>query len=203
MGTTAKIGLAYVLLIAPLAGQTDQQIESALQEHLKHWGYSTVSRNPSWTPVSPLDAAHLEAQLRTDPEDTKARVRLLNYYWHSGLKEPRASMVFWLIENHPDSPVLGLDIAWLFPAGRGPDDHYRGMHDPADFAKARALWDVVFARNGDLPVEVFHNAARFFETSDPVRSEDLAKRLQKADPVEHGKVVSTFLTQILPALHNR
>ena len=203
MGPAAKIGLAFALLMAPLAGQTNRQIESALQEHLKHWGYTTVSWNPSWTPVSPQDAARLEAQLRTDPEDTNARVRLLNYYWHNGLKEPRASMVFWLIENHPDSPILGLDLAWLFPAGREPDDHYRGMHDPADFKEARVLWNVVFARNGDLPVEIFHNAARFFESSEPVRSEDLAKRLRKADPDEHGRVVSTFLTTILPSLSRK
>jgi hypothetical protein len=201
MGSTANIAAASLLAVALLHGQTDQQIDSALQEHFKHWGYSTVSWNPSWAPFSQEDAARLEVQLRAVPEDSKTRVRLLNYYWHNGLREQRAPMVFWLIESHPESPVLGLDIAWLFDSGRDPGDHYRAMHDPADFARARVLWEAVFARGAELPAEALHNAARFFETTDPVRSEELAKRLEEVDPVGHGKVVSTFLSQILPALH--
>jgi hypothetical protein len=110
-------------------------------------------------------------------------------------------MVFWLIENHPDSPILGLDIAWLFDSGHDPGDFYRPMHNPGDFAKARVLWDAVFARVAQLQAEALHNAARFFETTDPIRSEELAKQLQAVDSVGHGKVVSTFLPQISPALH--
>jgi hypothetical protein len=202
MGNTAHRLLMFVLLIWPVVGQTDGQIESVQLEHLKHWGYSTVSWNPNWRPVAAEDVERLESQLRADPEDVGARVRLLNYYWHKGLRQQRASAVFWLIDNHPESPILGLDIAWLFPGDRDPADHYRAMHDPADFIKARVLWDAVIARHLDTTPEALHNAARFFETVDQVRSEGLAKRLQEVDPAGHGKVVSTFLTQILPGLHH-
>lgn len=200
MGTTASRLLVFLFSLLPIAAQTDRQIEAVQMEHLKHWGYSTVSWNPGWKAVSAEDAARLEERLKADREDVGTRIRLINYYWQNQLRQQRAALVFWLIENHPESPVLGLDIAWLFPGDRDRGDHYRAMHDPTDFIQARMLWEAVLARHLDMP-EVLHNAARFFEVTDPGRSADLAKRLQEVDPEGHGKVVSTFLTRTLPALH--
>src|SRR5689334_8277808 len=100
-----------VLLVSPVLAQTDHEIEGVQLEHLQHWGYATVSWNPSWRPVSTEDAARLEDQLRSNPEDVITRVRLLNYYWHNQMRQQRAASVFWLIEHHPESPILGLDLA--------------------------------------------------------------------------------------------
>lgn len=100
---------AIVLQIEQTAfGQTDQQIAWVQQEHLKHWGYSTVSWSPSWKAVSVEQAAELEQQLIRDPEDAKTRIRLLTYYFHNDLRQQRVDSVCWLIEHHPESPVLGL-----------------------------------------------------------------------------------------------
>jgi hypothetical protein len=183
-----------------MAAQTDRQIETVQLEHFKHWGYSSVSWNPSWTPVSAEEASRLEDELRLNPEDPWARVRLLNDYWHNGLRQQRAQSVFWLIAHRPESPILGLDVAWLFSNERAAGDHYRAMHDDADFIQARQLWELAIARYSDVP-EVLHNAARFFEATDPAKSADLAKRLQAADPEGHGKVVDFYFNKVAPGLH--
>jgi hypothetical protein len=200
MRSSALRVLAFALLTLPVAGQTDRQIETTLLEH-QHWGYLSVSWSPAWNPIASGEAATLEDRLRANSHDVNTRVRLLNYYWHNQMRQQRAASLFWLIENHPESPVLGLDLAWLFPDDRSPGDHYRAMHDPADYIQARALWDAVIARNSDTP-EILHNAARFFEGTDALKSADLAKRLQSIDPEGHGKAVSNFLTKILPGLHH-
>lgn len=199
MGRTASRVLIFLLLGFPIAGQTDRQIQAVQLEHFQHWGYSTVSWNPSWTPVPAEDASRLEDQLRFNPEDLSARVRLLNYYWHNGFRQQRAQSVLWLIAHHPDSPILGLDLAWLFDNEKAAGDHYRAMHDDGDFIQARQLWELVTAQHLDVP-EVLHNAARFFEAADPAKSADLARRLQAADPQGHGKVVDYYFNKVAPGL---
>jgi hypothetical protein len=78
MGSTVSRLLISVVFCLPMAAQTDRQIEAVQLEHFKHWGYSSVSWNPTWTPVSAEEASHLEDQLRLNPEDHWGRVRLLN-----------------------------------------------------------------------------------------------------------------------------
>jgi len=182
-------------------GQTDHEIATVQLEHLKQWGYLTVSWSPRWKPaLSAQDVAGLEEQLSHDPDNTPARVRLLNYYWHNQLRQQRAQSVFWLIEHHPESPILGLDIAWLFPNEQMAADHYAPMHDDADFIRARKLWESSIAQHPnalEVP-EVLHNAARFFEATDPEKSEDLARRLQQVDPQGHEPVVAYYFTKVAP-----
>jgi hypothetical protein len=188
MKTTTRRLLGFVLLGLPLIGQTDRQIELAKLEHFRHWGYSSVSFN--WEPISAEDASRLENQLRSDPEDLAARVRLLNYYWHDELWQERAQSVLWLISRHPASPVLGLDIAWI----RTDSDQTTG----AGFIQARQLWASSIVQYGEVP-EVLHNAARFFEEADPATSAQLARRLQSIDPAGHGKVVEYYFSKVAPA----
>jgi hypothetical protein len=108
--------LAFVLSwqSADLA-QTSQQIQAVRNEHLSHWGYSTVSWNPSWQPVSVEQVTELEQQLSRNPEGDETRVRLLVYYFHNDQRQQRVDLVCWLIEHHPDSTLLSLDIAWILP----------------------------------------------------------------------------------------
>ena len=186
-------------MVLPVLGQTDDQIEGVQLEHLRHWGYSSVTWNPSWMPVSAEAAAVLETELRLNPEDTSARIRLLNYYWHGGMRQKRLESVLWLISHHPESPILGLDLAWLFPNEEAAHDHYRAMHDDADFVQARQLWDTVVGRHPNSP-EVLHNASRFYEATDPAKSGELARRLRDTDPIGHGKVVDYYFNRVAPAL---
>jgi len=185
-----------LLLTLPAGAQTDQQIEAVQSEHFKHWGYVAVSWNPGWQPVSAEEATRLEGRLQSDPEDVAARIRLLNYYWRNGFRTQRVASVLWLIEHHPDSPILGLDLAWLFPGGRDPGIHYRGMWDAEDFAKARVLWEAVLPQYSNTP-EALHNAARFFRQVDLARSTDLMERLRKNDPVRHAQAIDFYFSKVL------
>jgi hypothetical protein len=85
--------------------------------------------------TSPAEAAQLESQLASYPQDVAARVRLISYYYQQVIAEPRARHILWLIGNHPDAEIFqvasdltSLEITW------------HGMNSPADQDKARALW---------------------------------------------------------------
>lgn len=179
------------------SGQTSQQMQAAQGEHLMHWGYSTVSWNPSWKPVSVEQAAQLEQQLLRDPEDTETRIRLLTYYFHNDLRQQRLDSVCWLIEHHPESPILGLDTAWIFANSRVAGEHYKSaLNDTADFERVVHLWETVIALDPREP-EILHNAARFYWNHPPDRAKsvELAKRLQQIDPVDHAKALASFLAR--------
>jgi hypothetical protein len=197
MSNAAFCTISLLLCVFPAAGQTDQQIAALQQDQLNHhrWGYLTVSFNPGYIAVPPEDAARLEDQLSNDPENEAIRIKLLNYYWHNGLRQQRADSVFWLIEHHPESPILALDLAWLFPNSQLAGSHYGPMHDDADFIQARALWETALPTRLDVP-EALHNAARFFEAADPSRSADLARRLEALDPQGHSEALAYYFEKV-------
>jgi hypothetical protein len=190
--------LAFVLS-SPSAdlAQTSRQIQTVRNEHLSHWGYSTVSWNPSWQPISVVQSTEMEQQLSRNAEDDETRVRLLMYYFYNDQRQQRVDSVCWLIEHHPDSPLLGLDIVWIFPSSMMAVEHYKkAMNNIADYQRVYGLWETAVALNPNEP-EVLHNAARFFwnDPADRVKSLELAKRLQQIDPVNHSKVLTSFFAR--------
>jgi hypothetical protein len=63
--------------------------------------------------MSAEDRASLEEQVAKDPENVAARTKLLGYYFSKGrsdapAKSAQQGHVLWLIENAPESGVLGL-----------------------------------------------------------------------------------------------
>src|SRR5690242_9748302 len=56
--------------------------------------------------TSAAEAAQLESQLASHPQDVAARVRLISYYYQQMIAEPRARHILWLIENHPEAEVF-------------------------------------------------------------------------------------------------
>ena len=189
--------LGSTLLCGAAMAETSQQIQAVLSEHLLHWGYSTVSWNPSWQPVSVEQATLLEQQLGQNPHNDEARVRLLTYYFHNNLRQHRVDSVCWLIEHHPESPLLGLDTAWIFPNSKMADEHYKpALNNTADYQRVHSLWEKVVALDPREP-EILHNAARFFwnDHSDRVKSLELARRLEQIDPDRHSKVLASFFTR--------
>jgi hypothetical protein len=193
------IPILILLSTFPAAGQTDRELEAVHRQQLTHhpWGYLSVSFNPSWVAVTPVEAARLEDQLSLDPENADVRIKLLNYYWNTGQRQRRALSVFWLIEHHPESPVLGLDLAWLFASPQAAGSHFSPMHDDADFIQARKLWEAVMPTHLDVP-EALHNAARFFEATDPSNSADFARRLEQIDPQGHSALVKYYFERVAP-----
>ena len=103
------------------------------------------------------------------------------------MNQLRMESVCWLIEHHPDSPVLQLDTALLIPGHEGVKQ--------ADLTRVRGLWEA--AINGYLPPEGLHNAARFFEDVDMDKAIALATRLQNGDPTVHTQPVANFFSTVL------
>jgi len=69
--------------------------------------------------LTSTEATRLEKTLETDPEDVTARERLLVYYAGRPDDASRLSRfrhIEWLIEHHPDSPLLYRDSASFKPA---------------------------------------------------------------------------------------
>ncbi|HEV3331059.1 MAG TPA: energy transducer TonB [Bryobacteraceae bacterium] len=171
--------------MASAGAQTLGQV--AFKDH--RWGYLAVSTDSRWKQVTPAEAGQLERQLRDDPENAQIRADLLNYYWHNNLRSERVDSICWLIEHHPESPILGLDFARVFP------DH-PPQNDAADFARSRALWESAL-NPIRVESEALHNAARFFEASNVDRSIELTKLLQSLDPADHTQPVAYFYGLVL------
>lgn len=141
----------------------------------------------SYQPLSLGEASALEQQLATHPDDETARDKLLKYYWHYGLREQRLESIFWLIEHHPESPLLSQQTAQIapemsanmlkvwFPTGMP-------MNEPADFDRAIALWDQQ-VKSHPRDARVLANAARRigFDRANE-REIALLERAQQLDP---------------------
>jgi hypothetical protein len=69
------------------------------------------------------NAEKLEEQIKSNPEDVGARSNLLRYYLRAGtsyaerFKPLRRVQIVWLIEHHPDAPVLADPAGAIDPAG--------------------------------------------------------------------------------------
>ncbi len=76
----------------------------------------------------------------------------------------RRGDILWMIEHHPDAPVLGEPCATIYPSG-----HI--LSDPEGFAQARELWLKTTASS--VSIQVTTNAAIFFLTTDPPCAREL------------------------------
>jgi len=131
-------------------------------------------------------AAELEAALAKNPEDARARQKLLMFYSESGTQvigeektiAARRRHAFWLIEHHPDSELAGTWGARIFPTAAGPHP------DPAGYAQAKRLW-LAQTERPDTPVPVLTNAALFFDVADKPLAEKMLLRAQALDPQGH------------------
>ena len=180
-----RLLLGGILLALPAAAQTLEQVHP--QPH--RWGYLGVSLDPRWVVPSAERASQLEQQLRDDPENQQVRADLLNYYGHNNMRPALVDSICWLIEHHPESPILGLDIAAIF-------SYRMPASDAADFERVRALWASAL-NPARIDPEILHNAARFFEISDVDKSIEIAKQLLRLDPAGHAEAVAYFYGLVL------
>ena len=127
--------------------------------------------------TSPAEAAQLESQLASHPQDVAARVRLISYYYQQMIAEPRARHILWLIENHPEaevfrfaSDVTSLEVTW------------HGLNRAADSDKARALW-LRQAERFSTDTAVPANAAQAFPVEESIR---VLRRLRMLGPIPFG-----------------
>lgn len=125
--------------------------------------------------LSPEAAEELGRKADADFEDFESRIPLLAYYEAKGRRSPVASeahqqLVFWLIQNHPSSPVAGRREARIDI-----------IKNPNGYAKAKDLWldSAVTHRENAM---VLGNAAQFLFYPDMVIAERFLKKARVIQP---------------------
>jgi hypothetical protein len=121
--------------------------------------------------------ADLEAAVARNPEDLGSRRKLLIWYRDTGKKTlgwnemvaARRPHIFWLIEHHPDSPLILWNIS--------------ERAEPVTYAQAKKLWLSILEKP-DVSAAVLGNAAYFFEESDKPLAEKLLLRAAAVDPTQ-------------------
>jgi hypothetical protein len=131
--------------------------------------------------IGAAEAQSLEAQLEKTPEDSTARTKLLGYYYYAWMqpgeeaaKAARRKHILWLIEHHPESPILGLAEVPI-------EDRGNSLADPEGYQQARRLWLSQMESRKDN-VQVLSNAARFFQMTDKNLTESVLLRAQALQP---------------------
>jgi hypothetical protein len=126
-------------------------------------------------------AQELESQLEKNPEDLVARAKLIGYYYYQWMqpgeeatKAARRKHILWLIEHHPDSPILNLAEVTIEDVGNS-------LADPEGFKQARQLWlSQMEARKTDAPM--LGNMAKFFQMTDKNLAESALLQAKAAQP---------------------
>jgi hypothetical protein len=143
--------------------------------------------NGTATALSPAEASRIAQQLDAHPEDSEVLGKLLKYYWYRGLREPRLQLIFWLIENHPESDLHGFQTAGIFPemSKEGSATWYPAgnpLNSAEDYAHAADLWQRQVDRHPkDAPV--LFNAARALGFAAKSQSDiALVEQAQRLDP---------------------
>ncbi len=143
------------------------------------------------------DKASLEEQVAKKPNDVESRTKLLGYYFIKGRQDADAKSatqrhVVWLIENAPESQVLGL-----------PYGQIHQNRNPEGYRLAREAWLAVLKKSPEN-LSVLWNASSFFLLEDQKLSEELLLKGQGLDakdarwPASLGQIHSLKLIS-LPA----
>ena len=139
-----------------------------------------MADDKDWTSVclqggrmSAGEAAKLELELFSAPDNLNSRVLLIGYYFLDQTPEARnrrSNHIFWLIENRPEVQLY----AYGYILQRDSPDAY---------GRAKQLWTDVIASRGDDAV-VLRRASAFFMMNDRRLAEDLLRRGAAFEPNE-------------------
>ncbi len=133
--------------------------------------------NSGWG-LTPDEVSKLESHLQSNPEDFTARAKLLSYYIQQAQSSDYLRHLFWVIEHHPESPIL--DWAMMLIEKGGP------LNTPADYEQAKALWQTNIEKYPESAAVLLH-AGLFFEPGDEERAVKLlhkAYELEASNPKE-------------------
>src|SRR5262249_42588170 len=89
-------------------------------------------------------------------------------------KAGRRRHILWLIEHHPESPILGLAEVAIGETGDA-------LADPDGYKQARALW-LAQMESGKGGAMMLSNLARFFQMSDKDLAEHALLQAKSAQP---------------------
>src|SRR2546427_1186514 len=126
--------------------------------------------------LPPQQASDLEDRLKTNADDLDARMRLLGYYYFSGIRNAGADVtrtarrrhVLWMIEHHPDAELMMLPVITIDPAGHA-------LADPEGYDLAKQLWMQQADRHPE-DVSILLRAAHFVRLSDKAMALQLLKQ---------------------------
>jgi hypothetical protein len=160
-----------LLLTVPLLGAQAHTLTFLQPQQLMEQGSN----------LGPAAAQELEAQIEKNPEDLSARTKLIGYYYYQwmqpgeeGAKAGRRKHILWLIEHHPDSPILNLAEIPIEETGNS-------LADPEGYKQARKLWlSQMEARKTDAAM--LGNIAKFFQMTDKNLAESALLQAKAAQP---------------------
>lgn len=121
------------------------------------------------------DKILLEDQLAKKPNDVDSRTKLLGYYLIKGRQDSDAAAnkerhIIWLIENAPESEVLGPPYSKLHK-----------VIEPKAYSRAATAWKKTLSEAPEN-LSILKNAAAFFLIEDRKFSDDLLLKGQALDP---------------------
>lgn len=148
------------VLAVPILSGSPGSAEDLREEVRKGWD------------LTPEQAAALEQQLATNPQDLNSRAQLLGYYFRHHRADPsrKAEHVLWFIENAPESEVLDGPEASIFP-----------MTDPDGYMQTKEAW-LGLIEDAPQNAAYLRHAAGFFTLSDTELSADLLGRAETLEP---------------------
>jgi hypothetical protein len=175
---TQELPRFEVASLKPAAAKLPQSAKAAYDAHqaILAEGWHT----------SPVEAAQLESQLASRPQDVALRTRLISYYYQQMIAEPRTRHILWLIENHPEAEVFGIapdvtsfEVAW------------HGLNSAADRDKARALWLRQLERFSS-DTAVLANAAQALPVEESIRVVQRLRMLGPSNPIWTVSLASVY-----------
>ena len=124
--------------------------------------------------MSSADKVSLEEHVAKNPNDVESRTKLLGYYFTKGrqdadAKSNRQRHVVWLIENAPESEVLGLPYSGLDK-----------ILETKGYDRAKEAWLRIIQESPEK-LSVLRNASTFFLLQDRKISEELLLKGQTLD----------------------
>jgi beta-lactamase regulating signal transducer with metallopeptidase domain len=157
------------------------------------------------------DANRLELDLKKDPENNSARVKLLFFYARPIQRTPadaakamsaRRSHILWLIEHHPESELLCCSPITRIARGSAKENA-----DAEGYEQAKQLW-LAQTQRPEATTAVLSNAALFFEVSDKSIAETLLLRAKSMDsstewPIRLGRLYALALLGVDDAIVSR
>lgn len=121
--------------------------------------------------ITDKEALDLENSLQAVPTALDVRVKLLGSYWFKKNWDAAVPHLSWIIENHPESEVLGWEAATV---GDLSSDHL--IYDAL-----KASWEKML-KKFPANAKVLANGAAFFLLSNRKRSIELLEKSVKVDP---------------------
>jgi hypothetical protein len=145
--------------------------------------------------TSPAEAAQIESQLASHPQDVAARTRLISYYYQQMIAEPRTRHILWLIENHPEAEVFRIapDVTSFEAA-------WPGLNSVADRDKARALW-LRQLEQFSSDTEVLANAAPALPVEESIRVVGRLRMLGPSNPVWTVNLAGVYARAVRDAFY--